>query len=80
MQVNYVPTAENPADLFTKILGRQVFEKHRATVLNTNAAKLHPGGQVEDEGSSAEREIHPASDGTNSDHQSGKEVTFNSGE
>ena len=48
VQVNYVPTAENPADLFTKILGRQVFEKHRATVLNTNAAKLHPEGQVDD--------------------------------
>ena len=24
----------NPADLFTKVLGRQVFERHRRTVLN----------------------------------------------
>ena len=27
----------NPADLFTKILGRSTFEKHRATVMNTAA-------------------------------------------
>eukprot|EP00966_Prymnesium_polylepis_P296769 6856008-Prymnesium_polylepis.1 len=32
--VELVPTAINPADLFTKILSRQVFEKHRKTVLN----------------------------------------------
>ena len=32
--VELVPTALNPADLFTKILSRQVFEKHRKTVLN----------------------------------------------
>ena len=32
--MNYVSTELNPADLFTKILGRQVFEKHRAAVLN----------------------------------------------
>ena len=36
--VKYVPTDENTADLFTKILGRQPFEKHRKVVL-----KL-PGG------------------------------------
>ena len=29
--VELVPTAINPADLFTKILSRQVFEKHRKT-------------------------------------------------
>ena len=32
--VDYVPTDDNPADLFTKILSRQPFEKHRKTVLN----------------------------------------------
>ena len=32
--VKHVPTELNPADLFTKILGRQPFEKHRRTVLN----------------------------------------------
>ena len=32
--VKHVPTELNPADLFTKILGRQTFEKHRKTVLN----------------------------------------------
>ena len=31
--VTYVPTDENTADLFTKILGRQPFEKHRKVVL-----------------------------------------------
>ena len=33
-QVNWIPTDVNPADLFTKILSRQQFEKHRKTVLN----------------------------------------------
>ena len=32
--VKHVPTDINPADLFTKVLGRQSFEKHRRTVLN----------------------------------------------
>ena len=32
--VKYVPTDDNTADLFTKILSRQVFEKHRKKVLN----------------------------------------------
>ena len=32
--VELIPTELNPADLFTKILSRQVFEKHRKTVLN----------------------------------------------
>ena len=30
----YVPTDENTADLFTKVLQRQPFEKHRKIVLN----------------------------------------------
>ena len=32
--VTHVPTDVNSADLFTKILSRQVFEKHRKKVLN----------------------------------------------
>ena len=32
--VKYVPTADNTADLFTKVLSRQPFEKHRRKVMN----------------------------------------------
>ena len=32
--VRYVPTNENTSDIFTKILSRQLFEKHRRTALN----------------------------------------------
>ena len=32
--VELVPTEINPADIFTKILSRQVFERHRKAVLN----------------------------------------------
>ena len=32
--VRHIPGDSNPADLFTKILSRQTFEKHRKTVLN----------------------------------------------
>ena len=35
--VKYLGTEENTADIFTKILDRQPFEKHRKTVLNTAA-------------------------------------------
>ena len=35
--VRHVPGETNPADLFTKILGRQIFERHRKTVLNLPA-------------------------------------------
>ena len=38
VSVSHVPTDENPADLMTKILSRQPFERHRATVLNTAGA------------------------------------------
>ena len=30
----YIPTDENTADLFTKVLKRKPFEKHRKVVLN----------------------------------------------
>ena len=34
VNVRHIPGETNPADLFTKILTRQPFEKHRKTVLN----------------------------------------------
>ena len=34
VNVKHVSTDKNPADLFTKVLGRQTFEKHRRSVLN----------------------------------------------
>ena len=37
VSVELIPTESNPADLFTKILSRQTFEKHRRTVLNLSA-------------------------------------------
>ena len=40
--VTHVPTEINPADIFTKILSRQVFEKHRATVLNQSVDQSAP--------------------------------------
>jgi len=77
VEVNHISTELNPADLFTKILGRQVFEKHRATVLNTIAAKLHPTGRVNDQSSSTEGDSHPATDTTN--FNPGKKATSNAG-
>ena len=35
--VRHIPGETNPADLFTKVLSRQVFEKHRKVVLNLPA-------------------------------------------
>ena len=32
--VRHIPGETNPADLFTKVLTRQPFEKHRKVVLN----------------------------------------------
>ena len=32
--MNHIPGVTNPADLFTKILSKQEFEKHRKVVLN----------------------------------------------
>ena len=37
--IDHVPTADNPADLFTKVLKRQPFEQHRKTVMN-NGCKI----------------------------------------
>ena len=34
VKVRHIPGETNPADLFTKILSRQPFEKHRKFVLN----------------------------------------------
>ena len=35
--VKYVPTDDNTADIFTKVLSRQPFEKHRRALLNLAA-------------------------------------------
>ena len=37
--VEHIPTEENPADIFTKILSRQVFERHRRSVLNVTGGQ-----------------------------------------
>ena len=34
VEVNHIATELNPADLYTKILPRATFERHRANVLN----------------------------------------------
>ena len=39
VKVQYIPTDENTADLFTKVLKRQPFEKHRKVVLNSSAGE-----------------------------------------
>ena len=39
VKVQYIPTDENTADLFTKVLKRQPFEKHRKVVLNLGAGE-----------------------------------------
>ena len=37
LKVSKVRPDENPADMFTKVLGRQVFEKYRKWVMNSSA-------------------------------------------
>ena len=46
VNVSHIATELNPADLFTKILTRQVFEKHRTTVLNLGAAPSSSGDRA----------------------------------
>ena len=40
VNVKHVGTDFNPADIFTKVLGRQVFERHRRTILNVAASDI----------------------------------------
>ena len=37
VRVKHIPTADNPADMFTKYLDNQTFARHRATVMNLAA-------------------------------------------
>ena len=39
VSVKYVPTGDNTSDIFTKVLSRQPFEKHRRVVLNLAASE-----------------------------------------
>ena len=39
VNVKWIGTDYNPADLFTKVLARQPFERHRRTVLNLAAGE-----------------------------------------
>ena len=47
VQVKWIPTDDNPADLFTKILSRQPFERHRKFVLNLAADAAVEQARVE---------------------------------
>ena len=58
MSVKHVPTEENEADLYTKILARAPFEKHRAKVMNSKAAVDGVGKQMR--ASKAKREFKVA--------------------
>ena len=37
VRVRLIPTAENAADLLTKVLGNKTFQRHRATLMNLAA-------------------------------------------
>ena len=49
--VRHIPTDNNPADLFTKVLSRAVFEKHRAFVMNSAAEQSRKAENPKSEGS-----------------------------
>ena len=51
VKVQYIPTDENTADIFTKVLDRQPFEKHRRTAMNL------PGGSGLEKALAAARAI-----------------------
>ena len=57
--VRHIPGETNPADLFTKILSRQVFEKHRRVVMN-----LPAGDGLEAERLSSARHASSQRDGS----------------
>ena len=60
--VSYIPTEDNPADLFTKILTRVPFEKHRAFVMNARGQMKKP-------------ESKEMSEGTTNDHGTNRGAT-----
>ena len=52
--VEHVPTEINPADILTKILSRQLFEKHRAVVMNSTDVRPGPSSEAAAHGCSDE--------------------------
>ena len=40
VSVKWVPTEDNTADIFTKVLNRQPFEKHRRAIFNLDAGDV----------------------------------------
>ena len=46
--VRHIPGETNPADIFTKILSRAIFERHRKTILNLTKEPLVEGGVSDD--------------------------------
>ena len=44
--VKHIPTDANPADMFTKVLTRQVFERHARVVMNWAADERPPDERI----------------------------------